>query len=51
MANLISIVTLLYLFITLVHTAPPNEPAQVQPRYQVVSEKFHQEPNLEYTFE
>lgn len=51
MANLISIITLLYLFITLVNTAPQNQPAQVQPRYQVVSEKFHQEPNLEYTFE
>lgn len=49
--NSITIVTLLCVFITLVSTAPPNQPAQIQPRYQVVSEKFHQEPNLEYAFE
>ncbi|KAJ6638119.1 Cuticle protein CP14.6 [Pseudolycoriella hygida] len=49
--NLFAKMSLLYLFLTIVRSAPLNPPVQVQPKYQVASEKFHQEPNLEYTFE
>lgn len=47
----IVIVTLFCFFVTFVNTAPQNQPAQYHPRYEVVSEKFHQDPNLEYAFE
>lgn len=44
----IAIIALFCFYVTFVHTAPQDQP---RPRYEVVSEKFHQDPNLEYAFE
>jgi len=46
----VTIIALLCLVVTFVHTAPQTQPAR-QSRFEVVSERFHQDPNLEYSFE